>query len=630
MDAIIGYPPAASRRPLPSDIESKVRTAFAEPHRVLFLDVETTGLSRYYDHITLIGWNLDSEYQVSLASETSDGLAKACAQASTLVTFNGTLFDIPFLRKTFPDLTIPPAHIDLRYLARRVGLVGGQKKIEQELGIGLRDGFADVDGRIAVLLWHQYLRGDDAALKRLIEYNRADVLSMRHIFDHVVDRLPLQPDLFSRTRPKFASQVVKAKGHARRSAQVPARPEEHSRTYTFESLFADTSVRSARVVGIDLTGSARRPSGWCLLQGCEASTTLLNEDEEIVAATLAANPNVVSIDSPLSIPFGRNHVRDDDPARQQYGIMRQCERELKRRGINVYPCLLPSMQKLTERGIRLASEFRKRGIPTIECYPGAAQDIIRIPRKGAGLDLLTRGLLEFGLQGPYSTATISHDELDAITCSLVGHFFLAGQYEALTGPDEGDLIIPLVGAKQPSIVLGISGRIAAGKTTLAKMLEERGFAYTRFSMVIDDLLQARGEKQTREARQREGLRVHSEHGQRWLAERVVKRVEGERCIVVDGLRFLEDHSYLAERYGSNFLHIHVSTSAETRQRRYVEAGATADEFKSADAQTVEASIDQLALVAHSTVRNDGSLADLETALNVAAGTLLKTIQCQSQ
>ena len=64
--------------------------------------------------------------------------------------------------------------------------------------------------------------------------------------------------------------------------------------------------------------------------------------------------------------------------------MRECERELKRRGVNVYPCLIPSMQKLTARGIRLARSLRERGIPVIESYPGAAQDIMRIPRKGAG------------------------------------------------------------------------------------------------------------------------------------------------------------------------------------------------------------------------------------------------------
>ena len=102
-------------------------------------------------------------------------------------------------------------------------------------------------------------------------------------------------------------------------------------------------------------------------------------DEEMVARIVAISPALVSIDSPLSMPFGRVRVEDDDPGRLEFGIMRRCERELKRRGINVYPCLLPSMQSLTRRGMRLASRLRRLGLPVIESYPGAAQDIMRHP-----------------------------------------------------------------------------------------------------------------------------------------------------------------------------------------------------------------------------------------------------------
>ena len=99
--------------------------------------------------------------------------------------------------------------------------------------------------------------------------------------------------------------------------------------------------------------------------------------------------------------------------------MRECERILKRRGVNVYPCLIPSMQKLTRRGIQLATKFRKLGIPVIESYPGAAQDILAIPRKRAGLNYLADALAEFGIFDNFTEKQISHDELDAITSSIV-------------------------------------------------------------------------------------------------------------------------------------------------------------------------------------------------------------------
>lgn len=38
------------------------RIALSFPDQTLFLDIESTGLSRYYDHITEIGWSLGPEY----------------------------------------------------------------------------------------------------------------------------------------------------------------------------------------------------------------------------------------------------------------------------------------------------------------------------------------------------------------------------------------------------------------------------------------------------------------------------------------------------------------------------------------------------------------------------------------
>ncbi len=99
----------------------------------------------------------------------------------------------------------------------------------------------------------------------------------------------------------------------------------------------------------------------------------MNTDEEIVQRTIEAKPDIVSIDSPLCRPAGRIAATDDDPGREEFGIMRECERELKRRGINAYPCLIGSMQNLTARGMRLAATLRGLGHPVIESYPGAAR-----------------------------------------------------------------------------------------------------------------------------------------------------------------------------------------------------------------------------------------------------------------
>lgn len=178
-----------------------------------------------------------------------------------------------------------------------------------------------------------------------------------------------------------------------------------------------------KVVGIDLTGSDKRPSGLAVLEDSRVvGTARLRHDTEMAVYVHEHRPDIVSIDSPLSLP--------EDPTK----IYRDCELELKRRGIGVYWCLLPSMKSLTHRGIKMAKWLRDEGYQVIESYPGAAQDLLGVPRKNKGLDALRSGLGNYGIKG---NLDVSHDELDAITAAIVGQLYLKGEYEAL-----GCLILP--------------------------------------------------------------------------------------------------------------------------------------------------------------------------------------------
>ena len=595
-------PSAARRR-----ADRRLLGAVDHSRSILFLDIETTGLSRFYDEVTLVGYMSDGRYDVHIAGDDPAPLLEALATAHTLVTFNGTLFDVPFLHQTFGPPRVPELHIDLRYAARRHGLAGGQKAIERELGIDARGGLEDIDGAQAVLLWHRYLRGDEEALNRLIRYNLADVWAMTAILDHVVDQVEHRDLLIAPRR--FGGQPVERRGHAADGAALPDPRRLARARFSFDGLFSGTRAGNAVVVGIDLTGSEKRPTGFCILDGAHATTQLIRSDDEMVEAVLAAQPALVSIDSPLCLPRGRLHPFDDDPGRQEFGIMRICERTLKRRGINVYPALLPSMQRLTARGIALAQRLRALGIPVIESYPGAAQDIMGIPRKGAGLRWLQQGLADFGITGDFVDTLPSHDELDAITSALVGTFHLAGRVEPLGGEGETALIIPQLASEPRALVIGISGRIAAGKTTAAERIASLGFAYTRVSLVIDDEIRARGLPLDRPTRQQLGLELHEERGQAWLCERAVARVGEAKQIVVDGLRWPQDHAYFVERYGNRFVHLHLTAPMAVRSAR---SGVPAPVFAAVDTQPVESGIDALAALATQVIENSQAIGDFET------------------
>lgn len=196
------------------------------------------------------------------------------------------------------------------------------------------------------------------------------------------------------------------------------------------------------VIGIDLTGSEKKASGWAVLKEGHAVTQRILTDAELISETLKFDPVLISMDSPLTLPKGRISVYDDDPGRHLYGINRECERMMAKRGIRSYPPLIRSMQKLTLRGMLLAKEFRALGIEVIESFPGGAQDILGFARKQKDLIVLINALSDLGIQGSFESAKVSHDEIDALTSALVGCFYLSGQYDALGNPEEGYLILP--------------------------------------------------------------------------------------------------------------------------------------------------------------------------------------------
>lgn len=616
------------------------RVALQYPKDTIFLDIETTGLSRYYDQITLIGWLRDKQYGVYVRGGDLEPLLQTLATAAVVVTYNGTLFDLPFVKKELPQAQLPPFHVDLRFLAKREGLAGGQKSIEQEIGVSRAGEVSEVDGELAPVLWARYRRGDLVAIRKLLRYNHADVHGLTAIFDETVRRilrrLDAPDEICDRVTAFYAPKPLRISRKAN-SNEVPGQiriapyVQPDDAPTSLKSLYDLIRRSDIPIVGIDLTGSSKRSSGWCVLRKYTAKTKLLDTDEAIIEETVKVRPRLVSIDSPLSLPRGRVVVSDDDPGRSEFGIMRTSERILKRRGINVYPCLLPSMQKLTARGIALAKEFRKRGIPVIESYPGAAQDIMNIPRKRAGLDLLRAGLRDFGICGSYLRKNVSHDELDAITSAVVGAFFFAGKFEALGEEEEEALIVPELRASSYAwlsrIVVGFSGPLAAGKTSAANILKEKGFSYGRYSMVLSEELRIRGIPPSRGALQDLGLNVNQVQGQRWLGRRLVRLLPASGNLVIDGIRFPDDVAFLVETFGRGFIHVHLDAPAELRRRRYVERGGSATEFDNAQIHDVESCTQTLSTIVGTRILSNASssLSTLEREITE----LVKDSECQS-
>lgn len=543
------------------------RIAAAFPSKTAFFDIETTGLSHHYHQVTVIGWILAGRYTAVIGdpTETASRLAQDLHDDTVIVTYNGAHFDLPFLARHVPDFHPPAVHVDLRHLAERVGLTGGQKKIEREIGVTRAGSVKSVRGEAAPGLWFKYTRGDVEALRDLIEYNHADVDGLRQVLQHIVAELggevarPWEPS-------DFATWLASDSSAGAASLIRPYLGYSGPRV-TAQDLRFDPTLR---VVGIDLTGSAKRATGWAALEGLQATTMRVNEDADIVDMTLAFEPDLVSIDAPLSLPRGRIHVEDSDPGRQEFGIAREAERILWRRGVKTYPALIQSMQQLTARGIRLATTLRQSGVPVIESFPGAMQDILGMPRKGLSITELKHSLVQYGLTGPFTEADISHDELDALSSAIVAHFFLDGRYEALGDEHEEPMIVPALDASLDGrpVVVAIAGPVAAGKSTLASALEKQGFTRTRFSEVLLRHYPNPGTVDDREHLRLVGQQVNQDGRQRWLARTVLASVAHNPTVVIDGVRYPDDYAVLYEENPSRMRMIYLTISDDVRRDRY--------------------------------------------------------------
>ena len=149
-----------------------------------YLDIETTGLSCQYADITVIGIYLvsgqtDKFVQLVGREVTITNLLEAVDGVSTIYTYNGSRFDLPFIHGALGiDLNTVAAHHDLMYDCWRCNLRGGFKAVEQQLGITRES--KGVTGWDAVLLWRKYLEyNDEAALAVLLKYNKEDVINLK-------------------------------------------------------------------------------------------------------------------------------------------------------------------------------------------------------------------------------------------------------------------------------------------------------------------------------------------------------------------------------------------------------------------------------------------------------------------
>jgi uncharacterized protein YprB with RNaseH-like and TPR domain len=151
--------------------------------RTVYLDIETTGGYGRIDEITVIGLYDGHNVHTFVNGLNLNEFEIGIQCYDIVITFNGSLFDLPVIMRHFPHIALPPVHIDLRFFLKKLGYRGGLKTIEKTFSLSRASEIEGMTGYDAVKLWRAYENGDRTALGRLIQYNTADIVHLKPLME---------------------------------------------------------------------------------------------------------------------------------------------------------------------------------------------------------------------------------------------------------------------------------------------------------------------------------------------------------------------------------------------------------------------------------------------------------------
>ena len=169
-----------------------------------------------------------------------------------------------------------------------------------------------------------------------------------------------------------------------------------------------------KILGIDLAGKLKNPTGICILTDDDIILKTVNEDKEILEIVNSLRPDIIAIDTPIM--RGKPKIRKADIILKKY---------------KAFPPTLPGMIPLTIRGSKLAAQLSKY-CRVIEVFPTATAKILGVYHKNYKE---TAAILNVKVKTKH--------ELDAYICCLTGKLFIERKTENV-GDKNGIVIIPKV------------------------------------------------------------------------------------------------------------------------------------------------------------------------------------------
>ncbi len=185
------------------------------------------------------------------------------------------------------------------------------------------------------------------------------------------------------------------------------------------------------------------------------------------------------------------------------------------------------------------------------------------------------------------------------------------------------------------MLIGLTGRNAAGKGEVAKYLQTKSFYYYSLSDAIRDELRARKLEVSRESLIQVGNELRQRFGPSILADRIVELTRPDRNYIIDSIRNPAEVATLRKAC-REFKLIRVDAPLQTRFERTVARRRENDpmtfeafvalETREASGDPMSQNLDEVEKLADEILVNDSSLEELRPKIDIMVSRLLTTTQ----
>ena len=184
------------------------------------------------------------------------------------------------------------------------------------------------------------------------------------------------------------------------------------------------------------------------------------------------------------------------------------------------------------------------------------------------------------------------------------------------------------------MLLGVTGRNAAGKTTIVEWFTNQGWDGCSCSDAIRHWLRENDQEITRENLTQGGRTLRSKGGGGVLAEMLLERMDSKKNTIIDSIRTPDEVHALRSR--DDFLLIEVSVPRDLRWQRMQERARDGDPInyeiflKQEDAEAIAENSSGQALIATAelsdiVINNGGTLSELYESLKILTSTFNQNV-----